>query len=668
MDARTLLYRCRSADEEDLPRKKIALRTAHAIAQAIDPSITASAFMDRAANVVKRVYGGSAQDSYITTTMSLVSNFSENIDVYLAAVINALVVQLNFQTRIFLDGNQFALFDGQDEYFALAMLHGNVTMGIHLTPEARQVTLPRWANISPALEINADRMHHLPPDLVPIYQKANGCRSVGTVLVVNPSVDSGEFSLAERYSFLQGSVTQDTTFCVAGPAEMVFHAAADLQRMHPQAQLNLKAYRALFGRAEEYRAIMLFSGLDAVPEIVVRPGLSRPCEFDLKLVDLDENLTSVSYGNDTIAGRRNSEADGPARGVWEKAAVKAPFHLSSSAPLPAEARERISSEFEIFHSSLAIRDGILIPSQDAHHCTFLYATGEGRVLNDYGSDPSVTPIYTEGWLDEQGVRHGILHGRTLKRVRGPAMPLMFTPLLHKWHSHFMIQCLPRIRIVRDLGLDMTILLPDDMRKKQLEMLERLGFGPSKIVMMAPDELVQADMLYYPWPWRLGFTTYTSKVYDEIAAGIETSHIISPKRILISRESRKSWRNLINYDSVRHMLVEDFGFEVISPEKLSLSEEIAAYANAEVVVGAEGAGLYGAVFSGPKTKYITVCDEDYVMPILGSLAAIRGFDIGYVFGESFRSDRDVERRLPFGHADFIIDVDRLSQAVRHAISP
>jgi hypothetical protein len=57
-----------------------------------------------------------------------------------------------------------------------------------------------------------------------------------------------------------------------------------------------------------------------------------------------------------------------------------------------------------------------------------------------------------------------------------------------------------------------------------------------------------------------------------------------------------------------------------------------------------------------------------MPILGSLAAIRGFDIGYVFGESFRSDRDVERRLPFGHADFIIDVDRLSQAVRHAISP
>ncbi|KAJ8137361.1 hypothetical protein OY671_009426 [Metschnikowia pulcherrima] len=117
-----------------------------------------------------------------------------------------------------------------------------------------------------------------------------------------------------------------------------------------------------------------------------------------------------------------------------------------------------------------------------------------------------------------------------------------------------------------------------------------------------------------------------------------------------------------------MLVEDFGFEVISPEKSSSSEEIAAYANAEVVVGAEGAGLYGAVFSGPKTKYITVCDEDYVMPILGSSAAIRGFDIGYVFGESFRSDRDVERRLTFDHADFIIDVDRLSQAVRHAISP
>ena len=78
-------------------------------------------------------------------------------------------------------------------------------------------------------------------------------------------------------------------------------------------------------------------------------------------------------------------------------------------------------------------------------------------------------------------------------------------------------------------------------------------------------------------------------------------------------------------------------------------------------------MYGAVFSNSRAKYITMCDEDYVMPILGSIAAIHEFEVGYVFGESLRSDRDVSRRLNFGHSDFMIDVGRLGDAVTRALA-
>jgi hypothetical protein len=51
----------------------------------------------------------------------------------------------------------------------------------------------------------------------------------------------------------------------------------------------------------------------------------------------------------------------------------------------------------------------------------------------------------------------------------------------------------------------------------------------------------------------------------------------------------------------------------------------------------------------------------MMPILGTIAKIRDFSLYHVFGESFRADSDLRRRLPYGHCDFAVDpveVDRM----------
>ena len=124
--------------------------------------------------------------------------------------------------------------------------------------------------------------------------------------------------------------------------------------------------------------------------------------------------------------------------------------------------------------------------------------------------------------------------------------------------------------------------------------------------------------------------------------------------------------MLTYPAVAQMLKERYGFEEVRPEHLSLDEEIHLYRDARMVIGAEGAGLYSAVYAQPGATYVSVGDEDYIMPVLGSAASVRGFDVAYVFGESLRADSDVRRRLPTGHADYMVDPATVAKMIEQLL--
>lgn len=666
MDATTLLYRFRATTIEDMPGKRRALASAFKTVRSLRPDLTFDEFIELSADVLARKYGGDAQDCYVTSSMSVVKMFNKNIDVYIASVINSIVIQMNFQTRIFLDGGQSIVFDGNSEYFYPAMLHGNGTQGICVTTCA-EVERPEWVNAGPSIEVNCSQVYVLPSDRVTEYLNANGSKKLSALLMVELDFAGNAIDLAERYAYLAGRISPHTIFCLAGSAESIFSAMADMAARYPDIVVNLKVYSVRSGSGVHHKAIAIFSGMSEIPAIMLGPSLSLPCSFEHSVAaDSSGSTRFVSYASGFAEGYESLDK-GAVTGLWERSLVRKPFLLSSSAPLPDEAKERISAELDVYHSLMEIDGGMLIQSSDSSHAQFLYASDDGRVFNDYSDSPANTPLYRQAVVDENGLRRGRLTANRLVRVKGTAMPLMFTPTLHTWHSHFMIQCLPRVRIARDLGESITFLVPHDIRRKQLEMLRLLGAGEDRIAFIDRTDVVRADKLSVPCPWRLMFTPYSASIYDEIASRVEKFEGNTPKRMLISRESRKSWRNMINYDMVRDLLVDEFGFTVVAPERMSLAEEVATYANADVVVGAEGAGMYGAVFSRPGVKYLTLCDEDYVMPILGTIAEIRQLEIGYVFGESFRADTDVARRLLTGHADFTIDLGRVEKAVRRALA-
>jgi capsular polysaccharide biosynthesis protein len=273
----------------------------------------------------------------------------------------------------------------------------------------------------------------------------------------------------------------------------------------------------------------------------------------------------------------------------------------------------------------------------------------------------MSDLYQSG-SDIGGTRHSVLRFKEIRRVPGAALPLTFTPDVHLFFSHVMLQCLPRLLLLDEIGYpDAKIIVPHNLRRKQFDMLRLAGIGDDRIVKMPPGVVMKADMLLVPRTWPLAMSPFTARIYETMMARVLKKDSEPQRRVLISRESRRTWRNMVTYDAVRHMLVERHGFEVVRPETLTLEEEILMFNHAKVVVGAEGAGLYASVFCQDKANVISLCDEDYMMPILGTIAKIRDFSLYHVFGESFRADSDLRRRLPYGHCDFAVDpveVDRM----------
>lgn len=672
MDASSLLYGYRPAKSQDLHRKALALRSGFEIARSRGYGGSLHAFLDAAGVLGTHCFGNDGHDSYATTALSVVAAFQPGLDLFLAAVLNDLVVQMNFQSRQIIDGvggpPEVVVFHGHDSYFPIAMIHGNITGGLNVSTNPAPFEAPIWAHENPALEIATGHVLRSHPDNLAGDIANLGRNRIGAMMLL-PDATSGPIVIAERFASIAKFATKHTIYAFAGSAETVLAALDELHGKYPDMSMDVRLYDLPTGGGLEYRAIAVASNLPHLPDVTIDLTIRRPARFVEAMSGVRKivGVQIMNYFDPTGNGDGRSPSE---IGSWDAAPMRHPFLLSASAPLPGEARERISDPTEIFHSLVVLDHGILVPSQDDNHAIYVHTTGNAEIIMDYGDEGRnviTAPIYQGSHIDENGDRVGTLTTKRLVRVAGAAMPLMFTPLLHKWYSHFIIQCLPRVRIARDLDPHIKLLVPNDLRAKQLEMLAVLGFGNDRLVRMEPESFVQADKLIVPRAWRLAFTPYSAEIYNEIGSHFDERSKDTPRRILISRESRKTWRNMLNYEAVKIMLVSDYGFEVVAPETLTLEDEVATYANAEIVIGAEGAGMYGAVFSRPGSIYLTLCDEDYVMPILGTLAHIRNIDIGYIFGESLRADADVRRRLPYGHADFVIDIDRVEKAVKAAIA-
>tara|TARA_B100001250_G_scaffold375154_1_gene362513 strand:+ start:1601 stop:2590 length:990 start_codon:yes stop_codon:yes gene_type:complete len=160
------------------------------------------------------------------------------------------------------------------------------------------------------------------------------------------------------------------------------------------------------------------------------------------------------------------------------------------------------------------------------------------------------------------------------------------------YFHWMTESLTRVLSYQQLNKKGIILLPDqfnniEFSSKTLEMLD------VEYKIYSNDNLVKVK--------NLSLTTHTapagnynSKIISELHSKLnKDSKSVSGKRLWLSRKFSDR-RFLVNEDDITPLL-EDYGIEIIYPEKLTYQEQVETYRKAEFIGGVAGAALANILY-------------------------------------------------------------------------
>jgi capsular polysaccharide biosynthesis protein len=168
---------------------------------------------------------------------------------------------------------------------------------------------------------------------------------------------------------------------------------------------------------------------------------------------------------------------------------------------------------------------------------------------------------------------------------------------------------------------------------QHETLSRLAIPDDRILDPANYSHIQAKQLIVPsFPasisWMPGWVCeFLRRVFLEEEAIANSKKI---ERLYISRNHTAN-RRIINESEITNLL-DQFGFQTVVLESLSVTEQAALLSQASVVIAPHGGGLTNGVFCQPETKVIELFSPNYVYPCYWLVSQWCHLDYYYLLGE------------------------------------
>jgi capsular polysaccharide biosynthesis protein len=120
-----------------------------------------------------------------------------------------------------------------------------------------------------------------------------------------------------------------------------------------------------------------------------------------------------------------------------------------------------------------------------------------------------------------------------------------------------------------------------------------------------------------------------------------------KRIYVSRQQvpAERGRKVLNYETLERVL-DEFRFESYTVEELPFAEQVQLFADADVIMGPHGAGLFNMIFSENPT-IVELFPEGMLRPYFYFIAEMMNFEYAGVVtdavGEDIRVDVDQLRQ-------------------------
>jgi hypothetical protein len=177
----------------------------------------------------------------------------------------------------------------------------------------------------------------------------------------------------------------------------------------------------------------------------------------------------------------------------------------------------------------------------------------------------------------------------------------FGPLAPKWLGSYEWEIQDLVRGFCTSEYDLVMFSP--LHDSQRILCTRVGIDPKKIVPLEKVPHVESEELFFVTPpWHYG-ATYL-KMARAFNLGLSSPSSVAPmKRIYVSRE-RCTHGKITNEGQLMAELTR-LDFEKVTPDMLNFDDQVALFGQAEVVIGAHGAGLTDLILSKPGCKVVEI---------------------------------------------------------------
>lgn len=254
------------------------------------------------------------------------------------------------------------------------------------------------------------------------------------------------------------------------------------------------------------------------------------------------------------------------------------------------------------------------PSQGYFKETFILTIPNGTVQS-YGliltNNKFIEELIWKGWT------HNLAHvqkfqSNQITRVPGRVAVIGQAASGNYWH--WLTEVLCRLALLELQGIEYDYLYVPYNSHFMQETLKLWGIDPKKIIVAQNNLCIQADQLIVPsmvsnvnFPAAL-FSCYAqSHLLEYVKNKLLTAALQQQPstnfntRIFISRKDAAQ-RRIVNEDDV-FKLFQAQGFTRYELDKLSVTDQIFLFKNAEIIVSPQGTGLANSIFCTEKTKII-----------------------------------------------------------------
>lgn len=289
----------------------------------------------------------------------------------------------------------------------------------------------------------------------------------------------------------------------------------------------------------------------------------------------------------------------------------APAHDSlqefiAMAPLAFEAPEIVFSEL----GATAVTGGLFTMKSGKH----------GVVEDSFYLMPGRT------W--EQTVRPGAKPKKLAAQGEQKPFLVIGNVASHNYY-HWNFQSLISLLLFRKLsaGTSFITIMPP-LNRWQRETLSLVNFEGECIEASPDDILVVPDVVRSNVTGGIfAFAPHVTMTaeFEDLAKTVKAS---SPygRKIYVSRLDAGSTRRILNEEHVCNLMAS-YGFDVVVPGKLSVTEQICTFRDADVIVGAHGAGMTNLLFSiganGP--RIVELFQSNYVNACYTKMCQAKGLD-------------------------------------------